>query len=119
MIVVTNNEGTPGVPATARLLKEGAAGLAASEAGIRLVEADETIRTVGRGGWPNLIGEVELDASVMDGTTLRTGSVGALKGFLHPISIARAVMERLPHVLLAGEGAERFAREIGAEVGDN
>jgi beta-aspartyl-peptidase (threonine type) len=119
MIVVTNNEGTPGVPTTARLLKEGAAGLAAIEAGIRLVEADEAIRTVGRGGWPNLVGEVELDASVMDGTTLRTGSVGALKGFLHPVSIARAVMERLPHVLLVDEGAARFAREIGAEAGDN
>jgi L-asparaginase len=119
MIVVTNNEGTPGVPTTARLLNEGAAGLDAIEAGIRLVEADETIRTVGRGGWPNLAGEVELDASVMDGTTLRTGSVGALKGFLHPVSIARAVMERLPHVFLAGEGAARFAREIGAETGDN
>ncbi|MBV9521245.1 MAG: N(4)-(beta-N-acetylglucosaminyl)-L-asparaginase [Alphaproteobacteria bacterium] len=119
MIVVTNNEGTPGVPETARLLARGEPGLAAIEAGIRRVESDETIRTVGRGGWPNLLGEVELDAAVMDGTTLRTGAVGALKGFLHPISIARAVMERLPHVLLAGEGAARFAREIAAEAGDN
>src|SRR5947209_8513436 len=119
MIVVTNNEGRPGVPTTARLLAEGSPALAAIEAGIRLVESDETVRTVGRGGWPNLIGEVELDASVMDGTTLRTGSVGALKGFLHPIAVARAVMEKLPHVLLVGTGAARFAREIGAEAGDN
>ncbi|HZS81303.1 MAG TPA: N(4)-(beta-N-acetylglucosaminyl)-L-asparaginase [Stellaceae bacterium] len=119
MIVVTNNEGTPGVPETARLLREGAPALAAIEAGIRKVEIDETIRTVGRGGWPNLLGEVELDAAVMDGTTLRTGAVGALKGFLHPVSVARAVMERLPHVFLVGEGAARFAREIGAEAGDN
>jgi L-asparaginase / beta-aspartyl-peptidase len=50
---------------------------------------------------------------------LRTGSVGALQGFLHPIAIARAVMEKLPHVLLVGAGAARFAREIGAEAGDN
>jgi L-asparaginase / beta-aspartyl-peptidase len=119
MIVVTNNEGTPGVATTARLLAQGSPALAAIEAGIRLVESDETVRTVGRGGWPNLLGEVELDASVMDGTTLRTGSVGALQGFLHPIAIARAVMEKLPHVLLVGAGAARFAREIGAEAGDN
>ena len=119
MLVVTNNEGTPGVPATARLLAEGSPALAAIEAGIRMVEIDETIRTVGRGGWPNILGEVELDASVMDGTTLRTGSVGAVRGFLHPISIARAVMERLPHVFMVGAGAERFAREIGAEAGEN
>lgn len=119
MIVVTNNEGTPGVATTARLIAEGAPGLAAIEAGIRLVESDETVRTVGRGGWPNLLGEVELDASVIDGTTLQTGSVGALRGFLHPITVARAVMERLPHVFLVGDGAARFAREIGAEAGEN
>jgi L-asparaginase len=118
MIVVTNNEGTSGVPETARLLKSGRPALDAVEAGIRLVEADETVRTVGRGGWPNLLGEVELDASVMDGTTLRTGAVGALKGFLHPVSVARQVLERLPHELLVGEGAARFATEIGAEEGD-
>src|SRR5260370_17663556 len=105
MIVVTNNEGTPGVATTARLLAEGRPGLAAIEAGIRLVESDETVRTVGRGGWPNLLGEVELDASVMDGTTLRTGSVGALKGFRPPIAVAHAVMEQLPHVSLLGPAA--------------
>ncbi|MFI5024822.1 MAG: isoaspartyl peptidase/L-asparaginase [Alphaproteobacteria bacterium] len=119
MIVVINNEGTPGIPVTARLLKEGSPALAAIEAGTRLVESDETIRTVGRGGWPNLLGEVELDAAVMDGTTLGTGAIGALKGYLHPITVARAVIERLPHVFLVGEGAARFAREIGAEAGDN
>ena len=119
MIVVTNNEGRPGVSTTARQLQEGAPALAAIEAGIRIVETDETIRTVGRGGWPNLLGDMELDASIMDGTTLRTGSVGAIKGYLHPISIARAVMEKLPHVFLVGDGAERFAREIGAEAGEN
>lgn len=118
MIVVTNDEGTSGVPETARLLKEGVPALDAVEAGIRLVEADENVRTVGRGGWPNLLGEVELDASMMDGTTLRTGAVGALKGFLHPVSVARQVLERLPHEMLVGEGAARFATEIGAEAGD-
>src|SRR3954463_12528984 len=115
MILVTNNEGRPGVALTAQRLREGAAALDAMEAGIRLVEADESIRTVGRGGWANLLGEVELDAAVMDGGNLRTGAVGALKGFLHPVSVARAVMEKLPHEFLAGEGAACFAREIGAE----
>jgi L-asparaginase len=119
MILVTNNEGTVGAPTTARLLASGSAGLDAIEAGIRLIEADPNVRTVGRGGWPNLLGEIELDACLMDGTTLRTGAVGALKGFLHPVSVAREVMDRLPHELLVGEGAARFAREIGAETTEN
>src|SRR3954463_16752725 len=118
MILVTNNEGRPGVALTAQRLREGAAALDAIEAGIRLVESDESIRTVGRGGWANLLGEVELDAAVMDGATLRTGAVGALKGYLHPVSVARQVLERLPHELLVGEGAARFAKEIGAEAGE-
>ena len=118
-ILVANSEGTPGVGTTARMLAEGQGGLDALEAGIRLVEADTSIRTVGRGGWANLLGEVELDAAIIDGNTFRSGAVGALKGFLHPISIARQVMERLPHELLVGEGAARFAREIGADTADN
>ena len=105
MILVTNNEGTVGVPTTVRSLAEGAAALDAIEAGIRLIEADPTVRTVGRGGLPNLVGDVELDACVMDGTTLRTGAVGTLKGFLHPVSLAREIMRRLPHEFLVGEGA--------------
>jgi beta-aspartyl-peptidase (threonine type) len=119
MILVTNNEGTSGVPTTVRMLAEGAGGLDAIEAGIRLIEADPTVRTVGRGGWPNLLCELELDACVMDGTSLRTGAVGALKGFLHPVSVAREIMRRLPHELLVGEGAARFAREIGAVTAEN
>jgi len=119
MILITNNEGTVGAPTTARMLAEGAYALDAIEAGIRLIEADPSVRTVGRGGWPNLLGEMELDASVMDGTTLRTGAVGALQGFLHPVSVARAIMLHLPHELLVGDGAARFAHEIGAETADN
>jgi L-asparaginase len=119
MILLTNNEGTVGAPTTARHLADGQDALDAIEAGIKLVEADPTVRTVGRGGWPNLLGEVELDACLMHGTTLRTGAVGALKGFLHPVSVAREVMRRLPHELLVGEGAVRFAREVGAEPAEN
>lgn len=119
MILVTNNEGTLGVPTTARRLAENAPALDAIEAGIRLIEADPSVRTVGRGGWPNLLCQMELDACMMDGDTLRSGAVGALQGFLHPVSVAREVMRRLPHELLVGEGAARFAREIGAEEAEN
>jgi len=115
MIILTNNEGKSGIRMTARMLAEGASGLDAIEAGVRVVEDDEEVRTVGSGGWPNLLGQVELDASMMDGTTLRTGAIGALQGFRHPVSVARQLLERLPHEFLVGEGAARFAREIGAE----
>lgn len=119
MILLSNNEGTVGVPTTARMLAAGSAALDAIEAGIRLIEADPAIRSVGRGGWANLLGDVELDACVMDGTTLRSGAVGALRGYLHPVSVAREVMRRLPHELLVGEGAARFAHEIGATPAEN
>lgn len=116
MIVISNNEGKSGIPVTADMLQQGADGLDAVEAGVRIVEDDPEVRTVGRGGWPNLLGEVELDASMMCGTSLRTGSVGALKGYQHPVSVARQLLERLPHELLVGDGAARFAQEIGAEA---
>lgn len=117
-IVVTNNEGASGIGASAALLTDGKPVLDALEQGVRRVEADPDVWTVGRGGWPSLLGEVELDASVMDGDDLRTGAVGSVRGFLHPVSIARHVMEDLPHEILVGEGAMRFAREIGAERGE-
>lgn len=119
MIIVTNDEGRPGVARTAELLGAGAYVLDAIEAGIRLVEADPEIVTVGRGGLANMLGQVQLDALIMDGDTLRSGAVGAIEGFAHPISIARAVMDQLPHELLVGPGAQRFGREIGAEEIDN
>lgn len=119
MILLTNNEGAVGVPATVQRLADGAHALDAIEAGIRLIEADPDVRTVGRGGWPNLLCQMELDACLMDGSTLRSGAVGALQGFLHPVSVAREIMRRLPHELLVGEGAARFAQEIGAEAAEN
>ena len=74
MILVANSEGWPGVPHAAQALAAGERAMDAIEAGIRLVEADERVRTVGRGGWPNILGEVELDAAIMDGDTRRTGA---------------------------------------------
>ena len=113
MIVTASANGKVGIKAAVQVLRDGGTAVDAVEAGIRLVEANPDDHTVGYGGFPNLLGEVELDASIMNGRTLESGAVGAMKGYLHPISIARKVMETLPHVLLVGAGAERFAAEMG------
>jgi len=118
-VILTNGGGSVGIGRSWDLLSRGASALDAIEQGIRLVEDDETNHSVGKSGWPNLLGQVELDAAIMDGATLDAGSVGAVIGQLHPISLARRVMTDLPHVMLVGGGAERFADEIGAEAGDN
>ncbi len=89
--------------------------LDAVEAGIRVTEADVNNRTVGVGGLPNAEGEVQLDACIMDGDRQKSGSVAALKGFAHPISVARRVMETTPHVMLVGEDAARFAESHSFE----
>jgi len=118
-VVLTNSVGGAGIRRSVEILRQGHTVLDAIEEGIRVVEADPSIHSVGRGGWPNLLGKVELDASIMDGRTLKTGAVGALQGYLYPISLARRVMEELPHVFLVGEGAARFAAECGMEQADN
>ena len=114
-VIVSSANGAKALPEAMRILRRRGSALDAVEAAARIVEADPTDTSVGRGGWPNILGTVEVDASIMDGGTRRAGSVAAVRGYLHPISIARAVMEKLPHVMLAGEGAMRFADEIGAE----
>ncbi len=96
-------------------LRRGASAEDVAEQVARDVEDDADEHSVGFSGLPNLIGEVELDASFMEGAALRAGAVAGVRNFRHPISIARAVMDRSPHVLLVGAGAERFADEIGAE----
>ena len=118
-IIVASGNGAKALAVGMRILKRGGSALDAVEACAKFVEADVTDTSVGRGGLPNVLGQVELDASIMDGTTRRVGAVAALRGFHHPITVARAVMERLPHVMLVGDGAARFAEEIGAEEIDN
>lgn len=118
MIVVASANGMIGVEAAVDLLRNGGTALDAVEAATRMVEANPDDHTVGYGGYPNLLGEVELDASIMDGHTLRAGAVGSLQGYRHAVSVARKVMDELPHVMLVGEGAARFAAEMGFERED-
>lgn len=99
----------------AGILREGGSAMDAVEATIRAVEENPLDMGVGLGGTPNLLGVPQLDASIMDGKTLRTGAVAAVEGYLHPISIARRVLEVSPHVLLVGPGAELFAKVMGFE----
>ena len=116
MIVVTSANGRIGIEAAIEIIRSGGSALDAAEAATRLVEANPDDHTVGYGGYPNVLGQVELDASIMDGRTLNAGTVGALQGFRHPITIARRIMTDLPHVMLVGEGAARFARELGLQA---
>jgi beta-aspartyl-peptidase (threonine type) len=118
MIIIASANGIVGISESIRILKSGGSALDAVEAGIRLVEANPDDHTVGYGGYPNILGEVELDAALMNGADLSAGAVGAMQGYPHPISIARKVMEMLPHVFLVGRGAERFAAEMGFEQAD-
>lgn len=114
MLLLANYEGRSGTELSAQLLAKNENGLRAIIEGIKIVEANPDIHTVGMSSWPNILGELQLDASVMDGNTRRTGSVGALRGYLHPVEIAYRIMTDINHEILVGVGAERFAHEIGA-----
>jgi isoaspartyl peptidase/L-asparaginase-like protein (Ntn-hydrolase superfamily) len=90
----------------------------AVEEGIKTVELDPDVLTVGLGGIPNLEGVCELDASIMDGYTLRAGAVGGVRDVLHPITVARRILEMTPHILLVGGEATRFASKLGLTVSE-
>ena len=94
------------------VLGRGGSALDAVEAAVRAMEEDPTYDS-GRGAFLNREGAIELDACIMDGATLKAGSVAAVRNLLHPVSLARLVMERTDHVMLVGEGANLFAAEVG------
>ena len=94
-------------------LRAGDAAIDAVEAAANITEDDPDIASVGTGGLPNADGVVELDAAIMDGVTHSVGAVAALTDTARPISVARRLMERTTHVMLAGQNAVRFARREG------
>lgn len=96
------------------VLAGGGSALDAVEQAIRALEDDPAFNA-GFGSVLNADGEVEMDAAIMDGRTLDFGGVAAVKGLRHPISVARALLRETP-ILLAAEGARRFAERIGAET---
>jgi beta-aspartyl-peptidase (threonine type) len=117
-IVIMNAEGWPGIGHASQLLQNDADNFDLIEESIKLVELESSVRTVGYGGLPNAAGLMQLDASLMDGDTLATAAVGALEGIMHPISVVRELMKRLPHVMLVGAGAKQFALECGFPEAD-
>jgi beta-aspartyl-peptidase (threonine type) len=94
------------------VLNEGGTSLDAVQAAIQLLE-DSPLFNAGRGAALTSAGTAELDASIMDGHKRKAGAVAGLKRIKNPIALARLVMERTPHVMLAGEGAEALAQEQG------
>jgi beta-aspartyl-peptidase (threonine type) len=102
-----------GIASARRILEEGGSAVDAVEQAVRTSEDDTLDWTVGYDALPNLLGDVELDASIMVGSTRKAGAVAGVRTVRNPITLARKVMEESPHVLLVGEGADRFARAVG------
>lgn len=111
-VVSTWDFGVAANQAAWKVLANDGSALDAVEAGARWVESELCNPTVGHCGYPDRDGVLTLDASLMDGDG-RCGAVAALEDIAHPISVARAVMEKSPHVLLVGQGAQQFALEQG------
>ncbi|MFM2135781.1 MAG: hypothetical protein RL021_1181 [Bacteroidota bacterium] len=112
IVLSTWNHGVPANAAAWEVLQKGGRALDAVEAGVRVPEADPNVTTVGLGGFPDRDGRVTLDACIMD-EYANCGSVACIEHIVHPISVARRVMEKTPHVMLVGEGALKFALDQG------
>lgn len=113
-VVIATWKNIPATEKAMATLNEGKSALDAVEEGVKVVEADPKNITVGIGGLPDRDGHVTLDACIMDAEG-NAGSVSFLQNILHPISVARKVMEETPHVMLTGAGALQFAKEQGFE----
>lgn len=114
LIIIGSERSEAGIPEAMEVLRRGGSAIEAVERGLMVCEDNLADHYVGTGGLPNARGIVELDASIMVGSSRAFGAVGAVKNFPNPISIARAVLEKLPqHALLVGEGAEAFADSLG------
>ena len=112
VIISTWNHGIPANAKALEVLQHGGSVLDAVEQGVMIPEADPDNHSVGLGGTPDRDGHVTLDASIM-GPDGNAGSVCFLENIVHPISVARKVMEDTPHVILSGEGALQFAVQSG------
>jgi beta-aspartyl-peptidase (threonine type) len=108
---------TQAIQAGSAILAQGGSSLDAIEAAIRILE-DDPLFNAGRGAVFTAEGKNELDAAIMDGATLKAGAVAGVTRTRHPISLARAVMEKSLHVMLIGAGADAFAAETGLEQVD-
>lgn len=115
IVLSTWNHGLAANEGAWAVLQKGGSAIDAVEKGVMVTEADLTNRSVGIGGRPDRDGHVTLDACIMSGDA-RCGSVAFLEGIAHPISVARAVMERTQHVMLVGDGARQFALAQGFET---
>lgn len=115
-VVIASRNGLRGVELAYGLMQDqGTDPLEAAIEAAKIQELDPADSSVGLGGLPNEEGVVQLDASCMHGPTRRAGAVAALEGIATPSLVARAVMEHTDHVLLVGEGAKRFALDLGFE----
>jgi N4-(beta-N-acetylglucosaminyl)-L-asparaginase len=112
IVISTWNFGQAANAEAWKILEKGGRALDAVEAGVRVPEADATNSSVGYGGLPDRDGNVTLDACIMD-DRYNCGSVMFLKNIMHPISVARLVMEKTPHIQLVGDGALQFALANG------
>ncbi len=112
IVLSTWSHGMAANEAAWKVLSNNGHALDAVEQGVRVSESDPTVSSVGYGGFPDRDGRVTLDACIMDEGG-RAGSVACLEWIKNPISVARKVMEKTPHLMLVGEGALRFALEQG------
>src|ERR1700748_405890 len=117
IVISTWNFGVAANKEAWKTLSTGGRALDAVEAGVKIPEADMKNHTVGRAGYPDRDGHVTLDACIMDELG-NCGSVAAMENIAHPISVARLVMEKTPHIMLVGEGATQFAVEQGFKKED-